>query len=285
MAGPNRTAKPPWLRVRLPAGEGYRKVRQILEDGGLHTVCQSAHCPNQGECWQHGTATFMILGDRCTRDCRFCAVTSQPPEAPDPDEPARVAEAARRMDLKHVVITSVTRDDLPDGGAALWAETVRQVASALPNATVEALIPDFQGDTQPLAVVLAAKPTVLNHNLETVPRLYPTVRPQADYARSIELLERARQAGATTKTGLMLGLGETDDEVDGVLRDCREVDVQIVTLGQYLQPSAEHLPVAEFVTPEKFDAWRDRALALGFAHVESAPLVRSSYHAERAVQH
>jgi len=276
--------KPAWLKVRLPAGETCGQVGRILRERNLHTVCQSAHCPNQGECWREGTATFMILGDVCTRNCGFCAVTPGEPAPVDPDEPKRVAEAARLMGLKHVVITSVTRDDLSDGGAAIWVATVGEVRQASPAATVETLIPDFQGSAAALGVVLDARPDILNHNLETVPRLYPTVRPQADYRQSLEVLRQSSETGLTTKTGLMLGLSETDEEIASVLSDCRTAGVSILTLGQYLQPSSANVPVHEYITPDAFTAWRTRALSLGFTHVESAPLVRSSYHAERALE-
>jgi lipoic acid synthetase len=248
---------------------------------GLHTVCQSARCPNLGECFGSGHATFLILGNACTRDCGFCAVDHGQPSPVDPAEPARVAEAARLLGLQHVVVTSVTRDDLPDGGAAQFAATITAIRDILPLTTVEVLVPDFQGDWDALECVLQAQPNVLNHNVETVPRLYPQVRPQADYARSLELLRRARgsREGPLSKSGLMAGLGETGDEVVQVLRDLRAVSVEAVTIGQYLQPTKAHLAVAEYVPPETFDAYAETARGLGFRHVRSGPLVRSSYQA------
>lgn len=273
--------KPPWLKRRLPGGPAYETLRARLRNSDLHTVCQEAHCPNIWQCFERGTATFMILGDRCTRDCRFCAVTHGTPLPVDGDEPARVAAAAAAMDLTHVVVTSVTRDDLADGGAALFAATIRAVRQALPKTRIEVLIPDFQGNDQALADVIAAGPDVLNHNIETVPRLYPLVRPQAGYRRSLDLLAAARriQPGLCTKSGLMLGLGEDDQEVAVVLQDLVGAGCRIVTIGQYLQPGADHLPVARFVTPEAFDAWRQKALAMGFAAAACGPFVRSSYEA------
>lgn len=273
--------KPAWLRVTIPAGGSYRQIRELIEKGGLHTVCQEALCPNQGECFSRGTATFLILGDRCTRNCRFCAVEHGPCSSPDPEEPRRVAEAVESMGVSYVVVTSVTRDDLPDGGAEHFARTVRAIRRRRPSVLVELLVPDFQGSLEALKTVLASRPDVLNHNLETVPRLYATVRPGARYERSLGLLERVKKlAPATvTKSGLMLGLGETDDEVVETLRDLREARCDIVTLGQYLQPSKDHLPVERFVEPETFERWQERALAMGFVGAASGPLVRSSYKA------
>lgn len=276
-----RVRKPAWLKTRLPTGPEYESVRALIRDGGLHTVCQEAHCPNQWECFSARTATFLILGPNCTRNCCFCAVGHGAPSPPDPDEPARVAEAAGRMGLRYVVVTSVTRDDLPDGGAFLFAETVRAVRMKIPGAAVELLIPDFLGDEKALRTVVEAKPDVLNHNIETVPRLYPAVRPQAIYGRSLELLRRAKTMDPSfpTKSGLMLGLGESPDEVRGTLQDLRDAGCGILTLGQYLRPSGGHIEVARFLPPEEFDAWRRTALEMGFSRVASGPFVRSSYHA------
>jgi lipoic acid synthetase len=278
---PDKLPKPPWLRVRMPSGPQYEETRRLLRDGRLHTVCQEAHCPNIFECFGRHTATFLILGDHCTRDCRFCAVKQGPLEPPDPDEPRRVARAAAEMRLRYVVVTSVTRDDLPDGGAAQFAATIAALRRAIPEVRVEVLIPDFQGDPAALAVVLAATPDVLNHNVETVPRLYPTVRPQAQYRRSLRLLaDAARQAPhIPTKSGLMLGLGESEEEIRQTLADLRAANCRLLTLGQYLQPSPRNLPVARYVPPEEFNQWRRIALDLGFEHVAAAPFVRSSYQA------
>ncbi|MEA3231612.1 MAG: lipoyl synthase [Thermodesulfobacteriota bacterium] len=279
----NRPAgKPKWLRRRLPSGPAHEKVRNLIRTHGLHTVCEQAKCPNQFECFSQQTATFLILGDRCTRDCRFCNVPPGPDQPPDPDEPRRVAETARKMGLKYVVITSVTRDDLPDGGAALFAETIRRVHRAIDDVRVEVLIPDFQGKADALKTVLAARPDVLNHNIETVVRLYPIARPQAEYGRSLELLNRVstHNPPIPSKSGLMLGLGESEAEIKECLRDIFDTGCHMLTLGQYLQPSLGHLPVARFVPPEEFDAWRNTALKMGFKHVASGPFVRSSYHAK-----
>jgi lipoic acid synthetase len=256
-------------------------VRALLKNGRLHTVCQEAKCPNVWECFSRHTATFLILGPRCTRNCRFCNVQHGPGGPPDPEEPRRVAEAARAMNLRYVVVTSVTRDDLPDGGSAHFAETIRAIRKSIPGALVEVLVPDFQGSADSIRTVVEARPDVLNHNVETVPRLYPEVRPQAVYERSLDLLRRVREIapGIPTKSGLMLGLGEKDEEVLGTLRDLRAADCAILTLGQYLQPSKEHLPVARFVPPEEFEKLRGLALEMGFAEVASGPFVRSSYHA------
>lgn len=281
-AANRRIPKPVWLRKRLPSGPAYESVRRLLQEAGLHTVCQSACCPNQFECFARHTATFMILGDRCTRNCRFCAVHHGRPDPVDPDEPRRVAEAAAHLGLHYVVITSVTRDDLPDGGADLFAAVIRTLHQRIPGVRVEVLIPDFQGDRQALEKVLAAGPVVLNHNLETVARLYPAARPQADYRRSLNLLARSRRAApqVLTKSGLMLGLGETGAEIRTALADLRAAGVQILTLGQYLQPTAAHLPVARYLAPEVFENWRREASAMGFAAVASGPFVRSSYQAD-----
>jgi lipoyl synthase len=281
---PSNPRKPPWLKRRLPTDASFQEVRGLIEKGRLHTVCQEAKCPNIWECYAHQTATFLIMGSRCTRNCRFCSVAPGPPEPLDPQEPARVAAAAARMGLKYAVVTSVTRDDLPDGGAAHFAATIREIRRLLPETRVEVLIPDFQGDRAALLTVLEARPDVLNHNIESVPRLYPQVRPQADYLRSLALLQRARQfdPALATKSGLMLGLGEAPPEVHRTLRDLRAVDCRILTLGQYLQPSPEHLPVVRYVTPEEFENWRTVSLEMGFAEVASGPFVRSSYHAKES---
>ncbi len=273
--------KPPWLKRRLPSGPVYGTVCHTIGTRQLHTVCQEAQCPNQWECFSNQTATFLILGARCTRRCRFCAVAHGPPGPPDPEEPVRLAEAAAEMELAYVVVTSVTRDDLPDGGAGAFAATIRAIHQRLPQALVEVLIPDFQGSQKALDTVLDARPDVLNHNLETVPRLYATVRPEADYARSLALLaaSRKRAPSIPTKSGLMLGLGESDDEIRQSLADLAAVDCRMVTLGQYLQPTPDHLPVATFVTPQAFEAWRREALAMGFDQAACGPLVRSSYQA------
>jgi lipoic acid synthetase len=279
-----RLPKPPWLKRRVPSGATYQEIRGLLQTTQLHTVCQEACCPNLGECFSQGTATFLILGDRCTRNCRFCAVAHGPTEPPDPGEPNRVADAVHTMKLRYAVVTSVTRDDLPDGGASVFAETIRKIREKSPETRVEVLIPDFRGDLQALKTVLEARPDVLNHNVETVPRLYASVRPGAIYQRSIDLLKRASQMdpAVPTKSGLMLGLGERPEEVQQVLNDLLGAGCRILTLGQYLQPSAEHLPVERFVTPEEFEEWRKKALGTGFREVASGPFVRSSYHAQEA---
>lgn len=269
----------PWLKVKLPQGENYFELKQLVREKRLHTVCESASCPNIGECWNQKTATFMILGDVCTRSCGFCDVKTGRPLGLDREEPARVAEAVRMLGLKHAVITSVNRDELPDGGAAIWAETIRQVKAQNPGCTVEALIPDFEGLEESLLTVLEAKPDILAHNTETVPRLYRTVRPQAKYPRSLELLQRAKKQGFVTKSGLMVGLGEEWEELYQVMQDLCAVHCDILTIGQYLQPSRQHLPVLQIFTPEEFRQLRQQGLALGFRHVEAGPLVRSSYHA------
>jgi lipoyl synthase len=278
--------KPDWLKRRLPSGEAFNQVRELIEKGRLHTVCQEAKCPNIWECYSHRTATFLIMGDRCTRNCRFCSVAPGQPEPLDPQEPDRVAEAAARLGLRYVVVTSVTRDDLPDGGAGHFAAAIRQIRLRNPEAKIEVLIPDFQGDQGALETVLKARPDVLNHNIETVPRLYPQVRPQADYSRSLELLRRSAMFDPSipTKSGLMLGLGEEPHELRQTLQDLRAFGCRILTLGQYLQPSPAHLPVSAFVPPGEFERWRQIALDLGFSEVASAPFVRSSYHAQESFQ-
>lgn len=281
-----RIKKPSWLKRRLPTGPAYEQVKALINKGGLHTVCQEAKCPNIWECFSKHTATFMIMGSRCTRSCRFCAVDHGPTTRPDPEEPARVAEAAHKMGLNYVVITSVTRDDLPDGGAAFFAETIQEVRKQIPDALVEVLIPDFQGNEIALKTVLKASPDVLNHNIETVPRLYPTVRPEANYDRSLEVLKRVQQYDSLipTKSGLMLGLGELSSEITQTLKDLFKAGCSMLTLGQYLQPSKQHLLVERFVPPEEFDNWRKTALEIGFSQVASGPFVRSSYRAKELFQ-
>jgi len=280
-AGPAR--KPSWLKMKMPGGEGYAKLKRLVDDHRLHTVCQSAKCPNMGECWSAGTATLMILGDVCTRSCGFCHIATGRPTELDLDEPRRVGDAVRIMNLGHVVITSVNRDELPDGGAAVWAETIRQIRLQSPGTSVEVLIPDFCGDWDALKVVLDQKPDILNHNIESVPRLYRQVRPQAKYHRSLKLLQIAKDAGFLTKTGMMLGLGEEAHEIESVIEDLVAIRCDILTLGQYLQPTLKHLPVERWVTPAEFAEWKVQGEARGIGHVESGPLVRSSYHAEKQV--
>ncbi|MBI1804079.1 MAG: lipoyl synthase [Ignavibacteriae bacterium] len=275
-----RPRRPEWLKARIPSGENYTRLKGIIDTHKLHTVCEEARCPNMGECWNHGTATFMILGDVCTRSCGFCAVKTGKPIELDADEPYRVAEAVKLMGVRHAVITSVNRDELYDGGAQIFAETIRQVRALNPDTKVEVLIPDFKGEEFALDIVLDAFPDVLNHNTETVPRLYTIVRPQAKYERSLELLDRAKRRGFLTKTGMMLGIGERTEEVIEVMHDLRKVDCDILTLGQYLQPTKDHLPVDRFVHPDEFKMLKELGRGMGFRHVESGPLVRSSYHAE-----
>jgi lipoic acid synthetase len=301
--------KPRWLRAQLPTSDRYARMLRLVAEHRLHTVCQEANCPNMGECWSAGVATVMILGDTCTRSCGFCHVKTGRPPTLDDDEPRRAAELIALMDLDHVVITSVNRDELPDGGAEIWARTITNTRRLCPRTNIEVLIPDFCGDAAALQTVLDAKPDVLNHNLETVPRLYPAVRPQARYDRSIELLARSKDQGLVTKTGIMVGIGETDDEVIDLMRDVidrtrvetgdqtnRSSDnrrtatgnstaCDILTVGQYLQPSPAHLPVHRFVEPATFDRFKQVGQSLGFAHVESGPMVRSSYHADQQARH
>ena len=274
--------KPAWLKRRLPTGPAFEKIKGMIGRDRLHTVCQEAKCPNIWECFSHKTATFLIMGSRCTRNCRFCSVPEGDLEPPDPQEPARVARVSREMGLKYVVITSVTRDDLADGGAGIFAETIIEIRKQIPEAWVEVLIPDFQGRKEALFTVLGAKPDVLNHNIETVERLYPRVRPQADYRRSLRLIQRAHahDPDLPTKSGLMLGLGESSEEIKKTLEDMLRAGCRILTLGQYLQPSKNHLAVERFIPPEEFEAWRKKALKMGFAEVASGPFVRSSYHAQ-----
>jgi lipoic acid synthetase len=273
--------KPEWLKVKLPVGENYRKVRQLVTDHKLHTICESGNCPNMGECWGAGTATFMILGNVCTRSCGFCAVATGKPEKVDWLEPLRVARSVKMMNIKHCVITSVDRDDLKDGGSTIWADTIRAIRRISPGTTMETLTPDFQGKWENLQRVMDEKPEVLSHNIETVKRLTKQVRVQAKYERSLELHRIARSAGMRTKSGIMLGLGETKEEVLEAMHDLFEAGVQVLTLGQYLQPTKEHLAVIEFIHPDIFSFYREEGLKMGFNYVESGPLVRSSYHAEK----
>ncbi|MDE2829014.1 MAG: lipoyl synthase [Gemmatimonadota bacterium] len=276
-----RRRLPEWFRVPAPGSEGYRALKNLMRGLNLHTVCESARCPNIGECWNSGTATFMILGDVCTRSCGFCAVKTGRPESLDTEEPERVAEAVQTMGLRHAVVTSVNRDELPDGGARIFAETICAIRRLCRHTKVEVLIPDFQGNWQALRVVIEAAPDILNHNVETVPRLYKTMRPQAKYDRSLALLKRAKAMarGMPTKSGIMVGAGETPTEVRQTIRDIADCKTDILTIGQYLQPSAQHVPVARFYHPDEFLDLKQFALTLGFRHVESGPLVRSSYHA------
>ncbi|MBI3578735.1 MAG: lipoyl synthase [Ignavibacteriales bacterium] len=283
-AEPPKPRRPEWLKAKIPGGESYARLKTIIDTGKLHTVCEEARCPNMGECWNAGTATFMILGDICTRSCGFCAVkTGRPDYGLDWNEPRRVVDAIKLMNVRHAVITSVNRDERKDGGSPIFAETLRLIHQELPNVTVEVLIPDFKGSEEALNIVLDAKPDILNHNLETVPRLYRTVRMQANYQQSLEVLDRAKKRGFTTKTGLMLGIGERTEEVLEVMKDIRVTDADILTLGQYLQPTKEHLPIDRYVHPDEFKMLKERGLEMGFRHVESGPLVRSSYHAEKAL--
>lgn len=271
--------RPTWIKAKAPSGEDYEELKALVESARLHTVCQSAHCPNIGECWRARTATFMILGDTCTRDCRFCAVSHGKPAPVDEDEPRRIVEAVAHLKLRHAVITSVTRDDLVDGGASIFADTIRLIHESVPGCSVEVLIPDFQGDEAALCLVLDAGPEILNHNIETVERLYPVMRPRAVYSRSVELLRRANSLMFRTKSGLMLGVGETWDEIVHTIRDLRAAGCDLLTIGQYLAPSKDHLPISRYYTPEEFDELKSIGLDMGFEHIESGPLVRSSYHA------
>ena len=274
-------SKPDWLRLTLPDSPTYRKVRQVVDTLDLHTVCQSAHCPNIGECWSRGTATLMILGDICTRSCTFCAVQTGRPVELDLGEPARAAEAVAKMGLKHCVITSVARDDLQDGGSAVWAATIRAIRYRNPHTAIEVLIPDFRGRRDSLDAVLDAEPDILNHNMETVNRLQRPVRKTARYERTLWVLKYSKMRGFLTKSGIMLGIGEKKDEIAQTLRDLRGAGAQILTIGQYLQPTPEHAPIDRWVTPEEFAEWKEFGLSIGFGVVESGPLVRSSYHAEK----
>ena len=281
-----RSPRPDWLKVRLPTGDDYFRLKGIMRDKGLHTVCEEARCPNVAECWGQGTATFMILGDVCTRSCGFCAVKTGLPQFLDEDEPGRVADAVEAMGLTHAVITSVNRDELPGGGAAIFARTIEAVRERMPETSIEVLIPDFKGSRASLETILGARPEILNHNVETVPRLYRHVRPGANFAQSVELLRRVKEIenDIVSKTGVMLGLGESFDEVEAVMRELvDEAGVDVFTIGQYLQPTKEHLPVERFVHPDEFKELAERGRAIGFRHVESGPLVRSSYHAANQI--
>jgi len=280
---PIRIKKPKWLRVKLPIGENYKKVRALVDEHKLHTICESGSCPNMGECWGEGTATFMILGNICTRSCGFCAVQTGKPLAADLLEPNRVAHSVKTMGVKHAVITSVDRDDLKDGGSEIWAATVNAIRKESPSTTLETLIPDFMGKWENLQAIIDVAPEIVSHNLETVRRLTKQVRIQAKYDRSLEVLFRLKKGGMRTKSGVMLGLGETEEEVIETMEDLRSVKVDILTLGQYLQPTPKHLPIQEFITPEQFEKYKELGLKMGFRYVESGPLVRSSYHAEKHI--
>jgi lipoyl synthase len=277
----SKVRKPDWLRVKLPTGKEYAEVRKIVSNHKLHTICESGNCPNMGECWGAGTATFMILGNICTRSCGFCAVATGKPLAVDQEEPYRVANSVKLMKVKHCVITSVDRDELKDGGSEIWAATINAIRELSPETTLETLIPDFKGEWHNLENIIKVRPEIVSHNIETVERLTKKVRIQAKYHRSLEVLKRLKAAGLKTKSGMMLGLGETDQEVLQSMKDLREVGVDILTLGQYLQPTPKHLPVVEFIHPEKFAFFKEEGLKKGFKFVESGPLVRSSYHAEK----
>ncbi|MGZ3864038.1 MAG: lipoyl synthase [Bacteroidia bacterium] len=275
--------KPQWLRVKLPTGQEYLKVRNIVDKHKLHTICQSGNCPNMGECWGAGTATFMILGNICTRSCGFCSVHTGRPLPADWDEPLRVANSVKLMEVKHCVITSVDRDDLKDGGSIIWAETIKEIRKVSPDTKFETLIPDFAGKWENLQRIIDVRPDIVSHNIETVKRLTPQVRIQAKYDRSLEVLKRVKEAGIRTKSGIMVGLGEKEEEVMQAMDDLRSVNCDVVTIGQYLQPTPKHLPVSEFVHPDQFERYRAAAVQKGFLYVESGPLVRSSYHAEKHV--
>lgn len=276
-----RIKKPKWLRVKLPTGENYKRVRSLVDEHKLHTICESGNCPNMGECWGEGTATFMILGNICTRSCGFCAVKTGRPDDIDEFEPGRVAHSVKTMGVKHAVITSVDRDDLKDGGSLIWAQTVRAIRKQSPTTTLETLIPDFAGKWENLQNIIDVAPEIVSHNLETVRRLTKEVRIQAKYDRSLEVLFRLKKGGMNTKSGVMLGLGESREEVIETMEDLRSVNVDVLTLGQYLQPTTKHLPITEFVTPEQFAEYKELGLKMGFKYVESGPLVRSSYRAEK----
>ena len=271
---------PPWFKVQLRPGPYYKELRQLVETHDLHTICEEARCPNLWECWNNRTATFLILGDICTRRCHYCSVSTGRPLELDVTEPQRIAEAVKLLKLRHVVITSVNRDDVEDGGAKLFAETIAQVRKLNPTCTVEVLIPDFQGNLENLATIIDEHPDILNHNIETVPRLFPSIRPQGKYSRSLKVLQWAQKMGARTKSGLMIGLGETEEEIRIVMNDLRTVGCEMLTIGQYLRPTLEHTTIVRFYTPEEFEEFKQEGLNLGFHHVESGPLVRSSYHAE-----
>ncbi|MGM0504449.1 MAG: lipoyl synthase [Bacteroidota bacterium] len=280
----NRRRLPRWMKMQMPKGESYSKVKNIVEKYHLHTICTSGNCPNIGECWNRGTATFMILGDICTRSCKFCGVKTGKPLPPDWDEPKRMAESVRLMNVKHCVITSVDRDDLSDGGAAFWAETIKKIKEVNPETTIEALIPDFDGNEEFIQKVIDAKPEVISHNLETTERLTPKIRTKARYRRSLSVLAYISGSGITAKSGIMLGLGETEEEILQTMDDLLAVGCEVMTIGQYLAPSANHLPVKEYVAPEKFEQYREIGLEKGFRFIESSPLVRSSYQAEKHVK-
>lgn len=280
---PSKISKPRWLKVKLPLGVEYAKVRGIVDEHKLHTICESGNCPNMGECWGAGTATFMILGNVCTRSCGFCAVATGRPSAVDYQEPKRVADSVKLMNLNHCVITSVDRDDLSDGGSGIWVQTIRAIREVSPGTTMETLIPDFAGKWENLEQIIHERPEIISHNLETVRRLTKQVRVQAKYERSLEVLKRISESGIRSKSGIMLGLGETRDEILETMTDLRNNLVEVLTLGQYLQPTKAHLPVAEFITPEVFEELAHIGLSMGFRYVESGPLVRSSYHAEKHV--
>ncbi|OYT18774.1 MAG: lipoyl synthase [Nitrospira sp. UW-LDO-01] len=283
LSADDRPRLPSWFKVNTKTGPDYLDIKRTMERLGLHTICEEARCPNRWECWNARTATFLILGHICTRRCHYCSVETGRPHAVDQDEPSRVAEAVNALDLRHAVITSVNRDELGDGGASVFAETIRRTRRLNPTCTIEVLIPDFEGNEEALAVVCGENPEILNHNIETVRRLFPSIRPQGKYQRSLDLLARAKQRGMKTKSGLILGMGETLDEAREVMRDLRAVDCDIITIGQYLQPTREHLPVARFYDPSEFALLKEEGLAMGFSHVEAGPLVRSSYHAEQQV--
>jgi lipoic acid synthetase len=277
--------KPDWLKIKLPKGDNYLKVKGILEEKGLHTICSSGKCPNMGECWNAGTATFMILGDICTRSCKFCATKTGKPLPVDANEPEKIAQSAKYLNLKHIVLTSVDRDDLPDGGATIWAETVRKVKELNPETTLETLVPDFGGNADQLQMVIESAPDIISHNLETVRRLTPQIRSAAQYERSLAVLKQIAASGLKAKSGIMVGLGETEAEVLELMDDLRAVDCSIFTIGQYLQPTAAHFAVVEYIHPDLFEKYRVAGIEKGFTHVESKPLVRSSYHAEKHVEH
>lgn len=282
--GRNIERKPSWLKIKLPSGEGYSQVNKVVKEHGLHTICSSGMCPNIAECWGNGTATFMILGDVCTRSCRFCATTTGKPQPPNPNEPNQLAQSIKLMKLRHCVITSVTRDDLPDGGAQHWHNTILEVRRQNPKTKVEVLIPDFNGDTNCIDIVLASNPDIVAHNIETVERLTPTVRSRAKYKKSLEVVAHVAKKGYLSKSGIMVGLGEEKHEVEQALADLREAGCKAITIGQYLQPRGENLPVSKYVEPEVFEMYKSMALSLGFEFVESGPLVRSSYHAEETAK-
>ena len=275
--------KPDWLKIKLPKGDNYLKVKGILEEKGLHTICSSGKCPNMGECWNAGTATFMILGDICTRSCKFCATKTGKPLPVDFNEPEKIAQSVKHLNLKHIVITSVDRDDLPDGGAAIWAATVRKIKELNTETTIETLVPDFGGNADQLQLVIEASPDIISHNLETVRRLTPQIRSAAQYERSLEVLRQIAVSGLRAKSGIMVGLGETEEEVLELMDNLRKVNCSIFTIGQYLQPTPTHIKVVEYVHPDQFEKYRVAGLEKGFTHVESKPLVRSSYHAEKHV--